>query len=203
VAARVPGSTAADQAWWLALGVTVATGVWVLLMFLRVESPARVIGFLTVLASLAWLGALAGTSEHNHLGAFLQLLAGAWFLGAVLDGLLLGHWYLTDRRLTRTPINRFTNLLLIGVVLEAISVIAGGFGETGTSVELSPLLTAAGVASFVAIGMVAATGLIAIMIRATLKGTRPQAVQAATGFFYLAVITAFTADLAAKIRFVP
>ena len=33
--------------------------------------------------------------------AFLQLLAGAAFLGAVIDGLLLGHWYLTDRGLTR------------------------------------------------------------------------------------------------------
>jgi hypothetical protein len=41
------------------------------------------------------------------------------------------------------------------------------------------------------------------MIRATLKGTRPQAVQAATGFFYLAVVTGFTAELAAKIRFLP
>jgi hypothetical protein len=203
VAARIPGSTAADQAWWLALGVTVVTAVWVLLMFLRVEPAARVIGLLTVPASIAWLGALAGTADHNHLGAFFQLLAGAWFLGAVLDGLLLGHWYLTDRRLTRSPINRATNLLLAGVVLEAAAVIAGGFGDSGTSPELSPLLTAAGVASFVAIGMVAATGLIAVMIRATLKGTRPQAVQAATGFFYLAVITAFTAELAAKIRFLP
>jgi hypothetical protein len=124
-------------------------------------------------------------------------------MGAVIDGLLLGHWYLTDRRLTRTPINRFTMALLVAVVLEAAAVIAGGFGETGTSAQLSPLLTAAGVASYVAIGMVAATGLIAVMIRATLKGTRATAVQAATGFFYLAVVTGFTAELAAKIRFLP
>jgi hypothetical protein len=34
-----------------------------------------------------------------------------------------------------------------------------------------------------------------------LRGTRPAAVQSATGFFYLAVITAFTAELAAKVRF--
>jgi hypothetical protein len=47
------------------------------------------------------------------------------------------------------------------------------------------------------------TGLIAVLIRLTLRGTRPQAVQSATGFFYLAVITAFTAELAAKVRFLP
>ena len=124
-------------------------------------------------------------------------------MGAVLDGLLLGHWYLTDRRLTRAPINRFTLILIVAVVLEAGAVIAGGFGPGPTSRQLSPLLTASGVASFVAIGMVAATALIAVFIRAVLRGTRATAVQAATGFFYLAVITAFTAELSAKIRFLP
>ena len=161
------------------------------------------IGFLTIPASLAWLGVLAGASDQGYALAFAQLLAGAAFMGAIMDGLLLGHWYLTDRRLTRAPINRMTTALLVAVVLEAASVISGGFGDTGTSLELSPLLTAAGVASYVAIGMVLATGLIAVMIRATLKGTRPTAVQAATGFFYLAVVTGFTAELAAKIRFLP
>jgi hypothetical protein len=200
-AARRPGSVAGEQAWWLALALTVATAAWVVLMFARAERPARALGFLTVPVSLALLGALAGTADHSHVVAFLQLLAGAAFMGAVVDGLLLGHWYLTDRRLTRRPIDRFTAMLLVAVVLETAAVIAGGFGATGTSRELSPLLTAAGVASYVAVGMVLATALIAVMIRLTLRGTRATAVQAATGFFYLAVITAFTAELAAKIRF--
>jgi hypothetical protein len=64
-------------------------------------------------------------------------------------------------------------------------------------------LTSAGLASWVAIGMTATTALIAVMIRLTLKGSRATAVQAATGFFYLAVITAFAGDLAAKVRFLP
>jgi hypothetical protein len=135
--------------------------------------------------------------------AFLQLLAGAAFLGAVIDGLLLGHWYLTDRGLTRTPINRTTNLLFVGVGLEAAALLIGGFGPTEASSEFNPLLTSAGLASWIALGMVAATGLIAVMIRATLKGTRSSAVQSATGFFYLAVITALTAEFAAKVTFLP
>jgi len=202
-AARRPGSVAGGQAWWLALAVTVATALWVVLMFARAERPGRAVGFLTVPGSIALLGALAGTADHSHPVAFLQLLAGAAFMGAVVDGLLLGHWYLTDRRLTRRPINRFTAALLVAVVLEVAAVAAGGFGATATSRELSPLLTAAGVASYVAIGMVLATALIAVMIRITLRGQRATAVQAATGFFYLAVITAFTAELAAKVRFLP
>jgi len=202
-AARLPGSTPGDQAWWLAVGVTAATGVWSVLMFARAERAGRVLGYLTVPGSLALLGALAGTAGHDHVFAFLELLAGAAFMGAVLDGLLLGHWYLTDRRLTRTPINRTTTLLLAAVVLEAAAVIGRGFGPASPSLELSPLLAASGVGSFVAVGMVATTALIAVFIRLVLAGTRATAVQAATGFYYLAVITAFTAELAAKIRFLP
>jgi len=75
--------------------------------------------------------------------------------------------------------------------------------EVQASPEFNPLLTSAGLASWIALGMVAATGLIAVMIRATLKGTRSAAVQSATGFFYLAVITALTAEFAAKVTFLP
>ncbi len=126
-------------------------------------------------------------------------------MGAVLDGLLLGHWYLTDRRLSRGPINRMAWILIAAVLLEAAAVIvgsAGGDPTTGSS-TLNPLLTIAGSATWIAFGMVACTALIAVMIRLTLKGTRPTAVQSATGFFYLAVITAFTAELAAKVGFLP
>jgi hypothetical protein len=139
--------------------------------------------------------------------SFFQLLAGAVFSGAVLDGLLLGHWYLTDRKLPRGPINRMAWFLLGAVALEAVAVIAGGIGARdqpgSTSSSISALLTVAGNATWIAVGMVACTGLIAAFIRASLKGARPSAVQSATGFFYLAVITAFTAELAAKVRFLP
>jgi hypothetical protein len=88
-------------------------------------------------------------------------------------------------------------------VLEAAAVIAGGFGPEGDTSAINPLLTSAGLAPWIALGMVGTTALIAIVIRAALRGTRASAVQAATGFFYLAVITAITAEFAAKIRFLP
>jgi hypothetical protein len=177
--------------------------VWVGLMYAKRHAAARVIGIVSVPLSIAVLGAMAGTAEGTWAVAFLQLLAGAAFLGAVIDGLLLGHWYLTDRGLTRKPINRMTVLLFVGVGLEAVALLLGGFGPTEASSEFNPLLTSAGLASWIALGMVAATGLIAVMIRATLKGTRSTAVQSATGFFYLAVITALTAEFAAKVTFLP
>ena len=110
-------------------------------------------------------------------------------------------WYLTDRRLPRAHIQRYVLLLIGAVGVEAVAVLLLGFGETRTSPEFNPFLAVAGLATWLALGMVACTALIAVLIRITLRSPRPRAVQAATGFFYLAVITAFTAEMAAKVRF--
>jgi hypothetical protein len=204
VAAGLTGSSEAGR-WglWLSGAVAACTLVWLVLLYARADRAARVVGFATVPLCVAMLLVLAGTAEGAPGVAALQLVAGAVFLGSTLDGLLLGHWYLTDRGLSRRPINRSTVGLIVGVALEAIAIIVGGFGPTGASTEFNPLLTTAGLASWIALGMTGATALIAVMIRLTLKGERATAVQAATGFFYLAVITALTAELAAKVRFLP
>ena len=153
--------------------------------------------------SVGLLLAMAGPAGGSFVVAAIQLVAGAAFLGAVMDGLLLGHWYLTDRGLTRGPINRYTTALIAAVGLEVVAVLLGGFGPTGDDSQFNPLLTSAGLAAWIALGMVGTTALIAFLIRAALKGERSSAVQAATGFFYLAVITAMTAEFAAKVRFLP
>lgn len=185
-------------------GLTAVLSVaWAALMLTRMRPAARVAGLLSVPAGLATLVAFAGTARQGEAVALFQLVAGAAFLGAVLDGLLLGHWYLTDRGLGRGPINRSTNLLIGATVLEAIAVITAGFGGVGAGSQFNPLLGAGGLASWIALGMVGTTALIAVMVHLTLRGERASAVQSATGFFYLAVVTAFTAEVAVKVRFLP
>ncbi|HEY7659030.1 MAG TPA: hypothetical protein VIC58_00360 [Actinomycetota bacterium] len=202
-AGRVEGSRAGAWSVALSAALALATLVWFGFVLAKRHRVARVVGVASVPIAMAMLAAMAGTAEGAWLVAFLQLLAGAAFLGAVINGLLLGHWYLTDRGLSRGPINRTTNLLMVGVGLEAAALLIGGFGPTEASPDFNPLLTSAGLASWIALGMVAATALIAVMIRLTLRGPRSSAVQAATGFFYLAVITALTAEFAAKVGFLP
>ena len=85
----------------------------------------------------------------------------------------------------------------------AVAVVTMGFGPNEGSESFNPLLTSAGLSSWIALGMVVATALIATLIKATLRGTRATAVQSATGFFYLAVLTAFTAALAAMVGYLP
>jgi hypothetical protein len=187
----------------LALVLAGATVIALGLMALRRPNAGRALGVVTVPIAAAMLVRFAGATGESFALSLLQLLAGAFFLGAVLDGLLLGHWYLTDRRLPRGPINRMAWLLIAAVALEGIAVLTGlAIPEAAQpSSSISPLLTVSGNATWIGFGMVACTGLIAVFIKATLRGTRPQAVQSATGFFYLALITAFTAELAAKVRF--
>ena len=202
-AGAIPGDPAGGRSGRLALATLVITLVWTALQFAKLRPVARVVGFLSVPVSVAVLFAMAATGRQPYPLALFQLLAGAAFLGSVLDGLLLGHWYLTDRGLSRTPINRATTIMLVAVAFEAVAVIASGFGGVGSTKAFNPLLTAGALAPWIAIGMVGATALIAIMVKGSLKGARASAVQSATGFFYLAVVTAFTAEVAVKVRFLP
>jgi hypothetical protein len=187
----------------LVASVTLVMLAWLIFLFAGRPRIARVLGYGSVALSVALLGALSGTANGSQGFALFQLLVGSAFVGAVLDGLLLGHWYLTDRGLTRTPITRASLILIVATCVKGVAVLMGGFQPTEGSAAFNPLMTSAGLASWISLGMVAATGMIAVMIRLTLKGTKASAVQAATGFFYLAVLTAFTAELATLVRFLP
>ena len=200
-AAQVAGDEAGRWSTNLALATAAAVGVTFLLMLVKLRPGARVVGFLSLVASIATLVAMAGTARQGFAIALFQLLAGAAFLGSITAGLLLGHWYLTDRGLSRGPIDRLTTAMLVSVVVEAIAVVTSGFGGVESSASLNPLLTAGALAPWIALGMVVATLLIALLTRAALKGERASAVQSATGFYYLAVVTAFTAEVAVKTRF--
>ena len=178
-----------------------ATLVWTALLFLRQQPAARIVGWLSVPAWLAVLVWMGGAGRQSLPLAVFQLAAGAALLGASTDGLLLGHWYLTDRKLPRRPIDRMTTILLISVAAAAVAVISAGFTGVESSTAINPLLTAGALAPWIALGMVVATALIAVVIRAALRGERASAVQSATGFYYLAVVTAFTAEVAVKTRF--
>ena len=193
----IEGDPAGEWAVRLALASLVVTAVWTVLLF------ARVLGFAGVAVAIAVLVPMAITGRQAFALGLFQLLAGSAFLGSVLDGLNLGHWYLTDRGLSRGPINRITNIMLASVVLEAVAVISGGFEGTSSTQAVNPLLTSGALAPWIALGMTGTTALIAVLTRAALKGSRASAVQSATGFYYLAVVTAFTAELAVKTRFLP
>jgi hypothetical protein len=187
----------------LSLAVAVLGTATALAFLLRQPTVGRLVGIVSMPVSLAVLAVMAATGRQAYVVSLFQLAAGAAFLGAAYDGLFLGHWYLTDRKLTRRPIDRATLALIVATGVELVAIATSGFGGTPSSAQLNPLLTAGALAPWIAIGMAAATLLIAVVVRAALRSERASAVQSATGFYYLAVVTSFTAEIAVKTRFLP
>jgi len=199
----VAGDSAGGWATRLALAAAVLGTLTAIAFLLRQPVVGRIVGIVSVPVSLAVLAAMAATGRQAYPVSLFQLAAGAAFLGAAYDGLFLGHWYLTDRKLTRRPIDRATLTLIVAAGVEILAIATSGFGGTPSSAQLNPLLTAGALAPWIAIGMAAATLLIAVVVGAALRSERASAVQSATGFYYLAVVTAFTAEIAVKTRFLP
>jgi hypothetical protein len=201
--AAIPGDASGAWSVRLALATFVVTAASTLLLAFRRQPAGRAVGLASIPVAAATLVAMAAGGRQALPLSLFQVAAGAAFLGAAFDGLFLGHWYLTDRKLTRAPINRFTNTLLVASCIEIVAVASGGFSGTSTSGSFNPLLGPGALAPWIAIGMASATLLIAVLVRAALKGERASAVQSATGFYYLGVVTAFTAEIAVKTRFFP
>jgi hypothetical protein len=187
----------------LTLAAAIALSIATVLLFARWERAGRIAGIVAGLLAVGTLVPMAVTGVGSIPLSLFQLVAGAAFLGAAYSSLFLGHWYLTDRKLGRSPINRYTAILIGASIVEVIAIAAGGFSGSTSSQAFNPLLTSGGLAPWIAVGMTAATLLIALVARAALQGERAAAVQSATGFFYLSIITAFTAEVAVKTRFLP
>jgi hypothetical protein len=181
-----------------ALGVfALATLVWQVLLYLRAAAAARWVGIAALLPALAAAGLLAQASGRLLIGG-AALLTGALFLGACVDGLLLGHWYLVDRRLSNRPIGALAGWLIAGVGAALVSAVLGGDRGDPLSQSLSPLLAVPNLTVYLALGFVAVVALLAWFIRALVRGG---SIQAATGMFYLAVIMAVAAEFSAKVFF--
>jgi hypothetical protein len=176
---------------WGLLSVAAATRrAWVL---------ARVLGGVCVacgVGAVVGLGALRGGSSF---AAVLAMLTGAVFLGATWDGMLLGHWYLVDRKLKVDPMRWHSWAFTVGIALALVSAaLAKGGRPTGSEASLNPLLLVSNLTLYLAFGLVAVCALLSFFVH---KLVNEGSIRAATGMLYLAVIMALSAEFAAKARF--
>lgn len=123
-------------------------------------------------------------------------LAGAAFLGAVSDGMLLGHWYLVQPGLPQAPLLELVRwvgytwpveVLLFLVPVGMVSVFNGTIDDAYGGM-LGWFWAASAITTIVLVGVT----------RAALKERQYAAVMAATGLLYLAILTAFGTDLVAR-----
>jgi len=194
-------AAAADRA---ATGLAVFAGLLVLWQVLLLAAPpvvARIAGLAAAFAGLAALVLLGLVRTDGAATAIAGLLLGSVFLGSTLFGLLLGHWYLVERRLSNVYMVRSAWWYIAGVAA-AVAALALGTVSPGElpTLELNPLLAIPGFSLLLAGGLVFICALIAAFVwKLAREGGR--SIQAATGYYYLAVIMAFPAELAAKLRF--
>lgn len=144
----------------------------------------------------AGIDAAAGGSGADTALAVARTLAGAAFLGAVSDAMLLGHWYLVQPGLARGPLLelvRLTGLVwpfevaLLLVPIGMASVWSGSIDD-GYGGMLGWFWAACAITTIVLV----------FVTRAALKERYYSAVMAATGLLYLAILTAFGTDLVAR-----
>ncbi len=153
-----------------------------------------IIGFLGLLA--ASIDAAADSSTWTVIVALLRTLIGAAFIGAISDGMLLGHWYLTQPGLPRKLLNEMVTALAwiwpleVGALLLPTGMISVWLGtvDDGWGGLLGWMW-----------GMCAITTIVLIFVtRAALKERYYSAVMAATGLLYLAILTGFGTDIVAR-----
>lgn len=139
----------------------------------------------------------AGVDAGGPTGlAVARTIAGALFLGAVSDAMLLGHWYLVQPGLPRGPLLElvrwftWTWPLEVGLLLVPTGMVSVLTGEIDDGWD--------GLLGWFWVACAVTTLILALVTRAALKERQYSAVMAATGLLYLAILTAFGTDLVAR-----
>ncbi len=128
-------------------------------------------------------------------------LTSAMFLGVVSNAMLLGHWYLVQPGLARSPILELVRWTAILWVPETIAMLL----PTGMVSVLNGNIDDAynGLLGWFWIACVVATIILIGVTRAALREREYSAVMAATGLMYLAILTGFGQDLVARVLLNP
>ena len=128
--------------------------------------------------------------------ALLRILVGAAFIGAISDGMLLGHWYLVQPGLPRQLLNEMVTAIMwlwpfeVAVMLLPTGMVSVWTGEVddGWAGLLGWMWAACAITTIVLI----------VITRAALRERYYSAVMAATGLLYLAILTGFGMDIVAR-----
>jgi hypothetical protein len=211
-----PASPVGATRWFLLafVGLNVAA---VVLRALRLTPVVpRVLGLAGTVVGLAALWPLAvlraeGGGAGGVTQGVIELLLGTALLGSIWFGMLLGHWYLVERRLTNRPmvVVAWINVAVIAAGLASVLLswrnpapCAGleGAAFQQCSLLFTPILRIGSMTIVLGLGVLALLALIAgFNVKLAREGGR--SIQAATGMFYLAVILAPAVEFAAKVRF--
>lgn len=156
--------------------------------------------FLDLIApAVGLIGVVAGGLDAGDPAALAvaRTVIGAFFLGAVTDAMLLGHWYLVQPGLARGPLLelvRWTGVLWLPELVVML-------WPTGMGSVLSGTIDDGynGLLGWFWVACVVTTAGLVLLARAALRERFYSAVMAATGLLYLGILTGFGMDLVARV----
>jgi hypothetical protein len=182
-----------------AIALVLAVAAVQLIAVAKRSTPDAIPPWLDLVAPLAGVVALLAAADAVGGNAALaagRLVVGAIFLGFVTDSMLLGHWYLVQPGLPRTPLREMVKLSAYVWPLEValllvppgmISVIDGSVDDGyGGLLGWTWLISAA------------TTIVLLVVAQRALQEPAYSAVMSATGLLYLAILTAFGTDVLAR-----
>lgn len=194
LAMRSGGDPVRGTAAALIVATAVATGLYLLVQWSNTDVPAVGIGAVATVAGIAALAAAGGLLEGwPPVLAAVEVVAGAALLGAVTNGMLLGHWYLNQPGLKPWALARLTTLSLVATVataalgLVAVTKLAGAETD-GAVLGIPGFGESFGVAFFVV--WLALVGFTGAVVWAARRCVAIKSIQSATGLYYVALLTA-------------
>ncbi|WP_420437151.1 hypothetical protein [Candidatus Poriferisocius sp.] len=145
------------------------------------------------------IGVVAGGLDAGDPAALAvaRTVIGAFFLGAVTDAMLLGHWYLVQPGLARgalLELVQWTGLLWLPELVVMLWPTGMGSVLTGTIDDGYN-----GLLGWFWVACVVTTAVLVVLARAALRERFYSAVMAATGLLYLGILTGFGMDLVARV----
>jgi hypothetical protein len=175
-----------------------ACGVYLVAQYSQSDATAALIGYAAGGVGFVTLITTAGLLDGWPIVlSAIGVVLGAGLLGAVTNGMLLGHWYLNQPGLKPWALERLTTLglvvaagaaaigalsanRLIGAPTEGAALGLPGFGQ-----NLGPAFF------FIWLGLVAFTAAVVYMAR---RCVTIRSIQSATGLYYVAILTAGVAE---------
>ncbi len=179
-----------------------ASVVYMFSVFMGWDPVGRLAGITGAIAgavTVALLAAMLAPPVWAYPGSLLALLAGTLAMGAVSVSMVWGHWYLTEGSLPSWPLRDLAWLLIGAIAFQALVVLlnlavpVGDVPKPANPVDVSLV---ANPALYLRISV----GLVFPMVLAvlSLRTTKLQAMQSATGLLYICMGAVFAGEVLAK-----
>ena len=177
----------------LVIALAVVSLLYLLVQYSRTDVPGAVVGLAGAVLGVLLLLFTGNLFEGWSVVAALGLVSGMFVLGAVTNGMLLGHWYLNQPGLMTWALGRVTDLALYACIASAILGLVAVSRLANASTE-GAVLGIPGFGESFSVVFYGAWLAILALTGAVVWGARRcvkiKSIQSATGLFYVALLTA-------------